>query len=1211
MLLKEFDPYSGPLSGRNLIEASAGTGKTFTISRIFLRLMLEKGLNVDEILVVTFTEAATNELKLRILDTLNQALSAFLGREIDEDSLRTYIASQKNASMAIQRLQAAIQSFDRAAVFTIHSFCKRVMQENAFESGSMFDTELVTEQTSLLREVVQDYWRTHFYQASPLFLQFALSKTSPAELMKMLGNSRLVRLHLRILPEKAEVSSSAAEAALQSSYEHARKLWFDARGEIVKLLENSSLHKSKYKREKIPFWAEEMDACFDTKLAGAVLNKNFEKFTSAKIADAETKAGPPPTHPFFDACELHFDNHTKLMACYNGQLLQLKSGLFDYARSELQRRKEARNVFYFDDVLLSLHAALETQGDVFARSIRKKFKAALIDEFQDTDPVQYEIFNGIFSHEESALFLIGDPKQAIYGFRGADIFAYMQAKADTRPDSRYTLTTNYRSAPGLISAFNALFGNVDRAFLYEDIPFQSAVAAERKSPAELRSTGELSEPLRLWYLDPAEHKVDAKPMNRADVDAAIVEATASEIVRLLNLAKAGKVHLGERPLKEEDIAVLVRRNSEAVKVQAALTARNVNSVVYGSGSLFHSQEAQNLQHILAAIVEPENRGLLKTALATETLGVSAAELFAFEQDDAGLEVYRLRFARYHRLWQNVGFMRMFKELSTQENLLPRLMMFQGGERCVTNFLHLSEVLSTAAVESRLGMTALLNWLISQRTSEDKPGDEFQLRLESDEKAIKLITVHKSKGQEFPIVFCPFMWTGANLQMNELPEFHDEVDGSLILDLGSEDLARSKTLAKKEKLAENLRLFYVAATRAQHRCYFVWGPLNWSGRPQAASSALAYLLHHPSPFDEHQPVEALEKACKSLPAEGYKNTAKQLADASAGAIGLQSMPENSPQKMILAKHGKEALSYRQFNNFVDGSTRISSYSSLISRQPHAAELADHDVATVLPRASREHRLQPSDDVFSHFRWFPRGTRTGLFAHDLLEHLDFTALAAPESSTAVRHMLQKYGFDSAWSNAVTDMLKQVLQVRLSTPAAAPFSLSEIKQKQRLNELEFYFPLKSITPDTFAEVFGKHATGRLPAGLPEKIETLSFAPLKGYMKGFIDLVFEHRGRYYLLDWKSNFLGSKIEDYAAAGLTEAMVGHQYVLQYHIYAVALNQYLKSRVSGYDYNSHFGGALYIFLRGVELEKGSEFGVFFARPEAGLIAELTAKMLCPA
>jgi exodeoxyribonuclease V beta subunit len=1202
--VKQFNLLNSPLEGANLIEASAGTGKTYTIAGLFLRLILEKKISVNEILVVTFTEAATEELKDRIRRKLREAVGAFSGERSEDAFLNALVKRHKSSKAAVGYLREALRAFDQAAIFTIHGFCRRMLYENAFETGSLFDTELVTDQENIKREIVDDFWRKHFSNASPLFINFATrSKTSPDNLLSLLAN-RVGQPYLKIVPQVDIPDSSPQEKAFQDSFKKVLKSWQSAKVEVEEILAtDEGLNRNRYRKAKIPVWIQAMDNYVASGENNPVLFKGFEKFSSAEIARSVKKDHIPATHPFFEICEKLMEKQNELQRAFDHRLLALKGELFRYVQHELTKRKEEKNIQSFDDLLLKMHGALEEKGgEELARALRMKYKAALIDEFQDTDPIQYAIFKKSFRTQNSVLFFIGDPKQAIYGFRGADIFAYMDASRDVQ--FRFTLGENWRSEPDLITAINTIFAHAGLPFLYDEIPFKPATSASKRKPVYLSMGKQSGPPLQLWFVDARELTESGKAITKGQAYELIPKAVASEISRLLRLGKSNKAILGKRPLRESDIAVLVRTNIEARMMQQALSALHIPGVLYSTGNLFDSHEALEMERVLAGIAEPNNERLLKAALSTDMIGVKGEALDVLLDDETGWEEWLVKFRTYHDLWNERGFIRMFRYLLLGEKVLSRLMSLSDGERRNTNLLHLSEVLHQTWIESKLNMVGLLKWLSEQRDQSTPRLEEHQLRLESDENAVKVVTIHKSKGLEYPVVFCPFTWHGSKIKKSKQPfTFHDEVDHMrLTLDLGSEEMDEHRVLAEKEQLAENLRLLYVALTRAKNRCYLLWGRFN-----QAETSAPAYLLHQPESFEEGNVVSATGERFKVLNDEDVLGELTAVLDKAEGTVKLSEMPTETGEDYSPLLGEKEALRCLQFSGNIDRQWRISSFSSLVSGKLHRAELADYD-AISLPHIPDENDfIEPLVEEASGIFSFPRGAKPGTMLHDIFEQLDFAQKEPFLMEELVANKLREYGFELAWQETLCRMIQKVLSVPL-VPNDKDFTLSRVQNRDRINELEFYFPLKSISPKKIKRIFERYSGPDLSVDFPERIERLDFSPVKGFMRGFMDMVFQFQDRFYLVDWKSNLLGTKVEDYDREALALAMEQEFYVLQYHIYAVALNQYLHLRLPGYSYEKHFGGVYYIFLRGVDPGRGPDFGIYKDRPSGELINQLCANLI---
>ncbi|MGD8386365.1 MAG: exodeoxyribonuclease V subunit beta [Desulfobacteraceae bacterium] len=1206
-----FDILSTPLEGTNLIEASAGTGKTYTLTGLYLRLLLENGLSVDRILVVTFTEAATGELKDRIRNRLRSALLVLSGHSVEDPFLEDLAAHLDNPRRALLALQQALRDFDRAAIFTIHGFCRRVLTEHAFESSVAFDTDVIADSGFLKRELVEDFWRRHASGASSLFVRYALSRGFTPQGLRSLTRTVQGPLRPSIVPRVDIPKTDIQEEAFLEAFRDVQRAWPTASGKVEHILLNhEGLNRNRYRKTSVPNWLRAMETFtrIREETPSPMLFQSFEKYTSSHLEKAVKNGHAPPAHDFFDRCETLLQRSRELSEIFNLRLLGLKAKLFETLDMELAARKAEKNVQSFDDLLLNVRRALEGPGgERLCRALRSRFHAALVDEFQDTDPLQYAIFKDVFSGTGDPLFLIGDPKQAIYGFRGADIFAYLQASRESA--QRYTLATNYRSEPGLVRAVNALYRAHPRPFLFEGIPFHAAEPAlDRKAIPTLTVDGKAPPPLEIWFAEAGEPSGRQGTVTKQSGEDRIPRAVCAEIARLVSMGRSGRARIGEDPLCEGDIAVLLRTNREAQILQRALAAQGLPAVLYSTSSLFDTQEAMEISRLMAGLAHPERADLLRAALATDILGLSAEAVEALAVDPASWEKRRMRLLNDHEVWREQGFMCMFRRVLRREEVLPRWLAGPNGERRVTNLLHLSEVLHHAERDRKLGLEGLVQWLAEQRDESTRGTEEHPLRLESDGNAVKLVTIHKSKGLEYPVVFCPFLWTGSRLRHRDAPFlFHENAqETNLTLDLGtsSEERERHRALAENEALAENLRILYVAITRARNRCILVWGRFN-----QAETSAPAYLFHTRDPEAVNDPLTFTANRFHHLDDTGARADLEAIQDRSGGTICIEPLDRPLEEVDRPALKRPPVLVSRTFQGRMDRSWSISSFSSLTSSISHAEEIADRDAESENGEPELRRLAEPSlkETPPQGFFAFPRGTRSGICLHALLESVDFKYASHGALSPRVREMLLAHGFDPAWESDVTQMLQDVLTTPLD-PQDPGLRLERLSPQDRLNELAFTFPLNSMSVQSLRKIISRHDSETMPHTLPERVGRLRFAPVRGFMRGFIDLVFQYNDRFYLLDWKSNDLGPTPDHYALERLQTAMLDHLYPLQYLIYTLALDRYLALRIPGYRYDTHFGGVFYVFLRGVNPARGAGSGVVRERPPVSMVRELRRELI---
>lgn len=1151
-----FDITTAPLeAGVTLIEASAGTGKTYSITGLILRLILEKHLQIRDILAVTFTEAATQELRDRIRRRLQSALEDLHDR-VSKDEIVNAFLKKGDTAIGIHQLDLAIQSFDEAQIFTIHGFCQRMLNDYAFESGTRFESTLVTDPKPLFEEVARDFWRLRFYEAKPLLPKLAMAwKRSLKDWVEILERTRS-HPDLVILPPAEAESGDTLVRRVEAAFAAVREEWTTHQANIEMLLRhdgNLSRSEKNFRDDRVDeLLAKVAEACGDFESADPESINALLEVTSEAIAAGTKGTGTPPKHRFFT---LSSDFCRAVEALFN----QLTHEFLEFAQAELPKRKARANTVTYDDLITGLRDALRQGGSTLARTIGEKYSAALIDEFQDTDPAQYEIFRTIFGSKEHRLFLIGDPKQAIYGFRGADLFTYFQANKIA--DRTFTLTTNWRSEAPLLAAINRLFLQTEQPFIFSEIQYHEVHAPSDPIVKSLTGPGDATAAMRFRLVKTPEGQGKPSQEKLSDL---VSQAVSNDIACL----HESGMSLGSCPLRYGDMAVLVRTHRQAERVQGILRERGIRSVVQSDKSVFASEEARELQRFLQGVLDPRRDSLLKAALATTLIGLDAKSLFALEQDDPGRQAWLDRFTDWKLKWSDGCFVAMFRQLLVTQQVRARLVQLPAGERRLTNFLHLAELLHEAESTMSLAPDAVCSWLREQRESERVAEDRFQLRLESDDDAVQIVTIHKSKGLEYPVVFCPFLWTDAEFSGHKELLFHDRADPAkrLTFDLRGKKAGaiQHQEWQSEEVRAEELRLLYVALTRAMNRC-FIYLP-----EEKTDKSPLAHLFassKRDSLFDQVRAFAQSSKGCASASSEPGEPSRVQ-----------DEMPSGA------------TLQARPFTGKISRTTMTASFTGL---NTSATDLTDTGTGassgtnlTIAP--ARDH----SDlSIFT----FERGRRTGDFFHDVLEQMDFQNLE--DFSALIDLKLRTYGFpETLHEPAINQILRLLTEVQLNPG----MRLRDIPKKERLSEVEFHYPLAHLTPASLAAAFAKSA---ILAGEPRtQMGRLRFDPVEGFMHGFIDLLCRFEDRFYLIDWKSNWLGSQAADYGTEGMNRAMLEHNYYLQYHLYTLAADLFLEKRLPGYDYETHFGGVFYIFLRGIDPKDPSR-GIFRDRPSAETVRDL--------
>ncbi|MBW3734189.1 exodeoxyribonuclease V subunit beta [Aeromonas dhakensis] len=1173
-----------PLHGERLIEASAGTGKTYTIAGLYLRLLLghgplieegadagqpsahERPLSVTEILVVTFTEAATAELRGRIRGRIHEARLAFMRGQSTDALLAQLLEEVEDHELAARRLLAAERQMDEAAIFTIHGFCQRMLKQNAFESGALFETEFLTDDSQLRLQAVSDYWRAEFYPVDKTLASAVRALwPSPAALLREM-NGWLDNSELEMRPPAGDETLAARHQAAMARIAAVKEGWLAQVDEIRRQTDGQI---SRYTGKNYEGWLAKIADWAQDEASGYAIPKELERFGQTVLEANLKKGGELPTLPLFSEID---------------QLLASRPGIRDLilqraavvVRSRMQASKRQAHQLSFDDLLKDLDGALGSSlGERLCERIRATYRVAMIDEFQDTDPQQYRIFHRLYGgHKDTALLMIGDPKQAIYGFRGADIFTYIQARRNV--SAHYTLGRNWRSSGALVAAVNGLFERAKDPFIYEaDIPFLP-VEAQGKSKA-LRLDGEAAPVLHCWQL------TGQPTFNRGDYQSKMARATAAEIHRLLTLAREGKALIGSEPVKAGDIAVLVRTGAEGKLVQQELARLAIASVYLSNReSVLEQVEAREILLILHACQNPSEERSLRAALATGLFDLDAKALDELASDERAWESAVQEFMEYRKVWHKRGVLAMLRALLHRRNLAASLLASPYGERRLTNFLHLGELLQQVSSELD-GEYALLRWLGEAVNSQSGQDAEQILRLESERKLVQIVTIHKSKGLEYPLVFLPFICSHRSA---DTPLYHeaDEAGNRTILDLtGAED---SLAEADKERLAEDLRLLYVALTRGVYATWLGLAPVrSGNGKSEKTDlhqTAIGYLLQKGEEGDAATLATALSALAEDLPGV---------------AVGEPSLTRPAPLPAEEEQLGEPKV--RRFGGTLERDWWISSYSGLAAQgHGHSKGVLanpgfDDEVVTEAAALAAEEPVQaPQPSIFT----FPKGARPGTLLHSLFETIDFESAAGDSLAQHIATLLAQDGFDESWAQVLQQQVEAVLDTPLETALLAesgePVRLRDLAPERKQVELEFFLPMGRVTAPALTALCQQHDP------LSRGNKPLSFATVQGMLKGFIDLVFEWQGRWYLLDYKSNHLGMSPADYSRPALERAMAEHRYDLQYQLYSLALHRLLSLRLPGYDFDQHFGGVFYLFLRGMP-----QGGIFHTRPSRELVQGL--------
>ncbi len=1183
------DPYlSLPLAGLHAIEASAGTGKTFTLATLVVRLVVERRLKTGQILAVTFTEAATQELRARVRRRLLLA-QRIAGGEADGDVspeaaltravVDAHLAASGESRQALRRrLREAADGIDLAAIFTIHGFCARVLREHALESGQGFDApDLLADDAGLREAVAADLWRAHALDAVSADDLAALWPEGPDALARDLAplvRERLLPPPPGPLPDPLPLLRAAGAELAAASRAHGDEF----RAALVAAVEGKVLHGGSYRIA----WIEELFAALaawcETGAPG--LPFGHAKLTQLRretllLRTSKAGQGRTPDSPLCDAVDGYVAALAQVDDWREARRVALLHRLRDDARRRLARHKRQLRVQTYDDLIERVADALDgPQGDALAARLRAQYRVALVDEFQDTDPRQWRIFDRVFGagSDDPALFVIGDPKQAIYGFRGGDVETYLDARAGAHEAP--PLSRNFRSRPSLLRAIDALYAQAgEDAFVDARIAFRRVEPGGQRDDADYLRRGRTAPALTLWRAPPppVDGHGQPKPYGADDSRALCTRACVAAIRAVLEDARAGRATIAGRAVQPGDIAVLVRKHHEATRIREALAAAGIPAVAAGRQSLFATGEARELHALLLALLHGADDGRLRTALSSVLLGEDARRIAALDADGDALRRWQLAALAWRDRLQRGGPLALVGDLCATH--APRLLDLLDGERRLSNYLQLAELLQEAQRQA-LGLHGLVDWL-ARAIAEASADDEAQLlRLESDARRVQVVTLHKSKGLEYPLVFLPYAGIGGKARSPGRHLVAHGDDGRALhwkLQEATSGWEAARQAWLRAGQAEDARLLYVGLTRARDALWLASG---------------AFYHHAQSP---QWPMV---------------RDADALAARAGGAIVPDDAPLPAALPWLPPDTDDDAPDARTPTRPLAHDWWVYSFTQLA----HAG--AGHDPSSSAtqpaPGGCDEPVAEDGEASATVEAVDPRfgGTRFGVVLHDVLEHADFAAWrdwrtgddAPAGERTKIAEAFGRGGYAAA---DIDDGIAQLLPLvgrTLTVALPEGTTLAALPADERRPEIEFQFSLAPTGVDVLLALLHEHGLLRDRRGFGARRR------LEGLMTGLVDLTYRHDGRWYVLDYKSN----RLPGYGAAQLDDAMAHSEYHLQALLYTLALHRWLRFRLGdAYDYARDFGGIRYLFCRGLDPQGDAARGVYAHRYAPELVHALDA------
>ncbi|VAW40369.1 Exodeoxyribonuclease V beta chain [hydrothermal vent metagenome] len=1091
-----FDLYTADLGGVKLIEASAGTGKTFTLSGLYIRYIVEKKLTPDKILVLTFTKAATAELKTRLRQQLIQCRNHLQDREIvdkaKQPQLYNLYESYRKQQTAIKYIELALICFDQAAIFTINGFCQKIIDDFNSDCGSPVFKELIVKKEQV-KKYVYKFWRKQQKNTPQEFLAII----PPIDKVINKINGLLNKSHYRqVKPainwhDTQKIYDIYCELAIQ---------WQEQQQELLDYILSGDFHGGSYKIAARDNYAQDM-VNFFSNFNGKVVRFCASYIESKLLKNSTLK----PMPKFFGAFEQFYNQviYTyPTQSTGNNLAISYMYECYKYVQQQLTTLRVEQGKFDYSDQIKVVHTSISSNPRL-VNNIASQWQCIMVDEFQDTDNMQLDIFDKCFNDGKHDLIYVGDPKQAIYDFRGADVFVYNHAKKQTK--QQFNLSTNWRSSDKMLAASNAMF-NFPQSFKFPWLEFTA-------------STPKVDQHMQLQDIYPPVAILDCEQESRKSM-------LATEIKRFLAAAQ-----INQKAIQPENCAILVNYNKDALELYEYLLSQAIAVSLWSESGVFATQVAKQLYYLIRAINHPTQSNIF-TTLHGMFFAVNLNKLPQLDMEKALSEFIDYRIAS-----NSTNIVKVIEQIFDTKQVQARLLQRIDGERHFADLLHIIELLQEQ-IDLGNNHNQLQQWLATQiQQVETMENDELRKRrIESDSKKISIMTIHKSKGLEFEHIFIPYAdkikdsGSNENINLRASLATHDENDRGVLY------WQHSKTAQKShrfEKQAENIRNLYVAITRAKHRVYIG--------------------------------VDTTASSYKKLPITQLLNNIIDETKLCATVNPTKVYAKN--QNITTTKLAKP----NTFNRNLSKPQSIYSFSALMRKQSISHETTTEDVVadTLL-------------DYNNYFQ-FPKGSTSGTMQHEILENLAFDSNIT-QISTEVIKQLKKYDFEHKWHDCLIQQINKILNTQLWANGC---SLAQVQHS--IDEMEFMLPIDSITNKQISSWLTQH----------RKTHTVfKQDKLAGYLTGFIDLVFEFNNKYYVVDYKSNYLGSTYKDYSTKNLKQAMQQHYYDLQYLLYCVALVKFLQITVNGFNYQQHFGGIAYLFTRGISGKPGQ--GIYTNKPDIKLI-----------
>ncbi|CAL4322986.1 exodeoxyribonuclease V subunit beta [Buchnera aphidicola] len=1139
--------FSTHLNGKKIIEASAGTGKTFTIILLYLRLLLginintQKKYSVENILIITYTKNAVKEIKKRLEKNIYNLYLDFLSKKTKNKNYKKIFKKVKNFNHAAQILKKSYINIHNASIYTIHGFCRYILKKKNYYFEYLIKKKKVYNENLLYQNSTYIFWRNFFYPYNKEISQIIFEYwKNPQELFKEIQPWLNIKSDFFLYTKKNNDIMKYHEKNIKKIKKFKKK-WKEIYINLKKIFHKKILNQRIYHKKNFNTWVKKIKKWTLKKTKNYKIPKELFHFSKKKIEK----------NVLSKKKKISFLNKIDKFLKKN---FSLKEALLIQAIKKIPKicKKIKKKKFSYENLISSLLTLLKKKKSL-SQYIQKKFPIAFIDEFQDTDMQQYKIFQKIYNNKkiESSLILVGDPKQSIYNFRGADIFFYLKIKS--KIPNIYTLNTNWRSSKKLIESINFLFSRMKKIFLFKKIKFIPALSPKESKKKKYFIKKKEQPAIKFWLKKNT-------PQTPFEYNNWIAKKCSQNIYFLIQKMKKSQAFLitkeKRKKLKIQDICILVKNYQEYKIMKKELLKLNIYSYYTSyNKSIFHTIEVKELYYILQSILDSSNENYFNRALATSIIFQNTYVINKIKKKYSLWSNLKKTFSKYKKIWKKKGILNLINEIISTSNLYKNYFFHKKYKEKISNLIHLGKILEKKSC-LRKERSSIISWL-KKKINQINDKKKYQQKLHHNKYVINITTIYKSKGLQYPIIWIPFI---SNFTHSKKFIFHDKKKYNTFI-----NLCKSKKkikLEEKEKLSEEIRLLYVAITRAIFQCNL------------GVSSIIIKKNKYKTNFHKSGLGYVLQKGKKMTIKELYHEIKKIEKNKNITCIFKKKTLINKVKEKKKKNKNNifKILNFKRHfkKNFNTSYTRISQIKKNFKKKDIFLKFEKY--------ISKKKKITQEISKNN----FPKGKKYGKILHKILEKINFNIKIHKKF---IKKKIKKVKLSKKWIPIIKNWIKSIL--------VHPFGVDKINlkniQKKCIKEVEFYLQLKKeINFFSINKIL--------------KNENMNFLDKnKGILKGFIDLIFQYDEKYYFVDYKSNFLG-ETKNYQKKNLEKYFLKEKYNIQFYLYSLALHKFLQKKVKNYNFKKNFGGGYYLFLRGMD-GKNSNQGTFFLVPKHKILKKI--------